>query len=55
MPFKKTKKGYEYDPKGKHKLPPASTALQKIKGLVITWDTPVLPEQKKPTPKKPTK
>lgn len=56
MPFRKTNRGYVYDPKGNLRLPPASPALQKIKGLVITWDTPVKPERKpKPKPKTTTK
>jgi hypothetical protein len=55
MPFKKTKKGYVYDPKGTHRLPPASPALQKIPGLKITWNTPVLPAIKKPSPPAPKK
>jgi hypothetical protein len=46
MPFRKTKKGYVYDPKGKLRLPPASPALQKIPELKIAWKTPVLPEIK---------
>lgn len=52
MPFKKTKKGWVYDKNGKYQLPPASPALQKIKGLVITWDTPVLPAYEPEAPKK---
>ena len=46
MPFKLTKKGYVQSKSGKLKLPPASPALAAVKGLVITWDTPVLPARK---------
>jgi hypothetical protein len=53
MPFKyDPKKGaYVQSNTGKLKLPPASPSLASVKGLKITWKTPVLPAAK---PKPPT-
>lgn len=48
MPFKLTKKGYVQTKNGTLRLPPASPALQAVKGLKITWKTPVLPARKPP-------